>query len=306
MLTERVHKFGPDDSLLGIVTLPPRPLLEASAERPFILLLNSGIVHRVGPFGMAVRLARDLAARGYRVLRFDQTGLGDSLPSRGAPISLAKQIVMDGRAAMDFLTTRYEAPGFVVGGLCTGALNAHRICLADERVVGMWMLDGYAYPTRWYYHREVIARRIRAQVSKPISLSEVRRLATRAKEKLVELRAPPPSKAPAGEEDRRTIFYQDWPAIADARSEIEQMLARGVRALFVYTAGWSSFVDARQFDEMFPRLERRDQISVVYYPRADHTYLALEDRDAMFRDVGTFLGTVKPSSTSLLQKKVPS
>jgi hypothetical protein len=74
-----------------------------------------------------------------------------------------------------------------------------------------------------------------------------------------------------------------------ARSEIEQMLARGVRLLFVYTGGWSTFVDARQFDEMFPRLPRREQIEVTYYPRADHSYLALDDRDAMLRDVAAFV-----------------
>jgi hypothetical protein len=282
VITERVHAFGADDALLGIVTLPPLPLLEASSQRPFVVLLNAGLVHRVGPFGMGVQLARSLAALGFRVLRFDQSGLGDSHQRPGrAPID--EQVVADGRAAMDFLATRYHADTFVVGGLCSGALNAHRICLADERVVGIWMLDGYAYPTRRYYS-ELVLRSLRDRSSWPdLGRSLVAKVRAR-------LRPPVTAEpAPRAEDDRSAIFYQDWPPITEARSEIERMLRRGVRFLFVYTGGWSNFVHRRQFDQMFPRLALRNQIRVAYYPLADHTYLALEDRSAMLRDVGNFV-----------------
>ncbi len=293
--TERIHAFGADEGLLGIVTMPAERLLASSATRPFVVLLNAGLVHRVGPFGMGVQLARNLAARGYRVLRFDQTGLGDSAarPS-GAPIE--DQVVADGRAAMDSLAARYGARTFVVGGLCSGALNAHRICAADPRVVGMWMLDGYAYPTRRYY-RHLFLRRIRNPASWRL-LS--RRIYAHARARVGALRGatPPADHAPAAvhEDGRHAIFYQDWPPIVDARRELEQMLGRGVRILFVYTGGWSSFVDPRQFDEIFPRLARRSQIRVTYYPRADHSYLALDDRATMVGEVGAFLDAL-PTST---------
>ena len=74
---ERVYHFGPSDSLLGVVTLPPGDRLEASTRRPFVIILNAGLVHRVGPFRMTVELARQLAKRGLRVMRIDQAGLGD-------------------------------------------------------------------------------------------------------------------------------------------------------------------------------------------------------------------------------------
>ena len=282
---ERVHSFGVDDGLVGVVTLPPGALLGAAERRPFVVLLNAGLVHRVGPFGLGVALARDLAARGFRVLRFDQSGLGDS-PARPVQVPIEHQAVVDGRAAMDFLAARYGAERFAIGGLCSGALNAHRICIADPRVVGMWMLDGYAYPTR-LYRRHLLVRRIRnpeswRRLGQRIYAEATRRLGrgTARSDRGPEL---------ASGDDRRAIYYQDWPEIDDARAEIEQMLARGVRLLFVYTAGWSNFVDARQFDEMFPRLARRHQIEVAYHPRADHTYLALEDRELVVRDVGNFL-----------------
>ena len=293
-VTERVHGFGADDALTGIVTLPAEPQLAASTGRPFVILLNAGIVHRVGPYGMSVQLARSLAARGFRVLRFDQSGLGDSSPRPGnAPIE--EQVIADGRAAMDSIAERYGASSFVVGGLCSGALNAHRICVADERVVGLWLLDGYAYPTR-RYHQHVFMRRIRS----PRAWGALsRRIFDRARARLRGLRggAGPEVPSPTAQGDERmAIFYQDWPAIADARRDIEQMLGRGVRMHFVYTGGWSMFIDARQFDDMFPRLVRRDQIRVTYYPWADHSFLALQDRSAMLHDVVEFVNTLPPSA----------
>jgi len=288
--TERVHAFGPDDALIGIVTLPPARLLAASADRPFVLLLNGGLIHRVGPFGLGVQLARALAARGLRVLRFDQAGLGDS-PARPGTAPIETQVVADGRAAMDSLAARYGARTFVIGGLCSGALNAHRICVADDRVVAMWMLDGYAYKTRRYY-RALLQRRLREPASWP-QLGRRAYAITRARLDALRHRAPlAPVEPPPPADGRQAIFYQEWPPIPDARRELELLLTRGVRALFVYTAGWSNFVDPRQFDEMFPRLARRHQVRVTYYPKADHSYLALEDRAAMVRDVGEFVAAL--------------
>lgn len=290
-ISERVHEFGAidgHDGLIGIVTLPSEDALATSVARPFVVLLNAGLVHRVGPFGMGVELARSLAQRGFRVLRFDQSGLGDSAP-RPSSVPIEQQVVADGRAAMELLSSRYGATHFVIGGLCSGALNAHRICLADDRVVAMWMLDGYAYPGK-LYRRQVLMRRLRNPGSwKQLARASYTFVRDRAKAIAGHGQGPKTDQAAAASDDRKSIFYQDWPAIPDARREIEQMVDRGVRLLFVYTGGWSSFVDPLQFDEMFPALRHREQISVLYYPHADHSYLALEDRAAMLRHVGDFV-----------------
>lgn len=284
-VTEVIHPFGAGDGLFGIVTLPPEPLRAASEARPFAVILNSGLVHRVGPFRTGVELARTLAARGVRVLRYDRSGLGDSRPRPDAR-PLEEQVVADGRAALDSLAARYGARRFVVGGLCAGAMNAHRVAAADARVTAAWLLDGYAYPTRRYY-RERLVRQLRT--------STVRELAewatARVEKRLRALRGgapppPPPEPTPAGEPAGN--LFAGWPPREAIRHELEQMLHRGVRFLFMYTGGWSGFVHPRQFDEMFPQLPHRGQIAVEYAPRADHTYLAQEDRAVMLRTVGAF------------------
>jgi hypothetical protein len=201
-------------------------------------------------------------------------------------VPIEQTVVADGRTAMEFLANRYGAARFVVGGMCSGALNAQHICLADERVVAMWMLDGYAYPTA-LYHRDVLMRRTRKLVS-----WEPWKRAADAYFGLPSTASQSTTSGNSGTDDRKSIFYQDWPPLPIARREIEQLVDRGVRLLFVYTGGWSHFVDHRQFDEMFPSLRRRSQVTIVYYQHADHSYLATEDRASMIRQVCDFVAAL--------------
>lgn len=294
-VTERIHTFGESGNLTGIVTLPPGDLGAASssaAARPFVVILNAGLVHRVGPFRMSVDLARRLAAGGSRVLRFDQSGIGDSR-SGGHAGTVEERAQSDGRQAMAFLADRYGARTFAVGGLCTGAMNAHRLGVEDERVAALWLLDGYAYPT-W----PGLGRRIAGALGRPRSWPSVgRRLAGETMEYalsrlgwtgLAAAPAPPPADA------RTALFFQDWPPLASVRRDLERMLRRGAHMLFVYSGGWSGYEHAGQFDEMFPRLPGRERVTVDFQPEADHTFFALADREAMFRSVERLLARVRP------------
>ena len=274
---ERAYAFGPDASLVGTVTAPVK---RDGADRPAVILLNAGLVHKVGPFRLTVQIARTLAERGFTVLRFDLSGFGDSR-TVGPTRAIEQQVVIDGRAAMDFLEARYGISRFVVGGLCSGAVYAHYVTAAEPRVVGMWMLDGYAYPTRSY--RRHRWKRSLLKVTSPRAVLHWlthRALAIRSQ-----------TAAPDSTEDE-SIFYQRWPALDDARSDIAAILARGTRVLFVYTGGWSTFVDARQFAEMFPSLAAHPGVGLRYYPHADHTYISLSDRSIMIADLTSFVETM--------------
>lgn len=292
-VTERVHTFGERGNLVGIVTLPPGDdgsAAAGSASRPFVVILNAGLVHRVGSFRMSVELARRLAARGLRVLRYDQSGIGDS-PSRGGAVTVEQQAVADCQEAMSFLAERYGARTFTVGGLCTGAMNAHRIGLADERVEALWLLDGYAYRTVHSVARHAVATLRRPKAWPGLG----RRLVVAGTGQVVSTvvgwltPAGADLEGQESEKSRTALFYQSWPPIPTTRADLERMLRRGVRFLFVYTGGWSSFNHVDQFDEVFPDLPGREGITVEFHPDADHTFLALEDREAMFRSVEKFV-----------------
>src|ERR1700754_2059370 len=72
---DQVVMIGARNSMVGLVT---QPVDYEPSDRPVFVILNSGIIHRVGHHRMYVSLARMLARAGYQVLRFDLSGIGDS------------------------------------------------------------------------------------------------------------------------------------------------------------------------------------------------------------------------------------
>ncbi|MFO0554763.1 MAG: alpha/beta fold hydrolase [Polyangiaceae bacterium] len=302
-MREKAIQFGEQKGLVGIVSLPPE---HPSERQPAILFLNAGLVHRVGPFRMNVELARRIADRGFVSLRMDQSGLGDSAP-RDGDMTYEERAVVDAREAMDAMCERFGVSTFILVGLCAGAMNAHRAAVADARVVGAVMLDGYAYRTQSYFRRRLPAKVLDPDAwrrGRDVAKHQVSSILSRAR---TALRGPisvtphtstipdaPPSE---GERESTTmpgqgavdIFAQDWPPLATVRTELDGLLARGARMLFLYTGGWSDYVFEGQFDEMFPNLARRDHIDVVFYPEADHTYLMRAHRERMFTRVEQFL-----------------
>lgn len=161
-MNESVLNFGPSSALVGIVTRPPGPAQAdaavASITRPpelaptdagvAIVILNAGVIHRVGPGRLHVRLARTLAARGFPCLRFDLPGIGDSR-SLGTGSMLLQDNLVAISAAFDTLERKNVARRFVVFGLCSGADHAFLSACNDPRVVGVVMVDPTRIFTTW-------------------------------------------------------------------------------------------------------------------------------------------------------------
>jgi dienelactone hydrolase len=126
--------------LFGIVTEPSHPRWR---NLPTIVLHNIGANSHVGPSRMYVTMARRWAGLGYRVLRFDVAGLGES--PADSHVS-ENQVYSDGTArdplrALDFLAKGVEAPRFVCVGLCSGAFFSFWAAVGDPRVVGVMLLN---------------------------------------------------------------------------------------------------------------------------------------------------------------------
>lgn len=135
--------FGPDRHLVGTLTLPGT----AAPGRPAVLLMNAGVIQRIGPHRINVKLARALAQQGVTSLRFDLSGQGDSrAPAGAAPYET--QSIIDIRAAMDHVERTTGIDRFAIAGICSAADHGLVVAVEDPRVVGLWMMDGYAYPTR--------------------------------------------------------------------------------------------------------------------------------------------------------------
>jgi len=136
-------RFGPAQSLFGILAEPPGDGGRAAERRrTAILFLNVGHNYRIGPNRLYVHMARSLAACGFRALRFDLSGIGDS-PGTAGPRKgnyYAKGSTVDVSAAID----RLEAEGcnrFWLMGVCSGSFVAFQAALADPRVSGQVLMN---------------------------------------------------------------------------------------------------------------------------------------------------------------------
>ena len=140
-MIEKAVTFGQGQILVGILTEPEGSSHESQSQ-PICILLNAGVLHRVGPNRLYVKIARRLAQSGLRTLRFDNSGLGDSPPASEGPDVLSRR-ALETQMAMDYLTGRFGLSQFVLGGVCSGADIALQVCTVDPRVVGVFGVNGY-------------------------------------------------------------------------------------------------------------------------------------------------------------------
>jgi hypothetical protein len=143
--------------LIGILAEPTQPSMESPF--PAILLHNVGANSHVGPNRLYVRMARRWAALGFRVLRFDTTGLGDSPASGRTPENRVYSATAPGDSlrAMDFLAQTRATPRFVLMGLCSGASVSFHAALADRRVAALVLMNILVFD--WKEGDSVDARR---------------------------------------------------------------------------------------------------------------------------------------------------
>jgi pimeloyl-ACP methyl ester carboxylesterase len=141
-MTETVVQFGPNQGLLGILTAPD----DHGVGDLACLLINAGVIHRIGPHRLNVKIARTLAKKGVTSLRLDLSGLGDSEVA-GGDNDFWDQAVIDLQAAMNLLERTQGIKRFVVLGICSGAVNGYWLTKADRRVTALLMFDGFAFPT---------------------------------------------------------------------------------------------------------------------------------------------------------------
>jgi pimeloyl-ACP methyl ester carboxylesterase len=94
----------------------------------------------VGPNRIYVKLARQLAAKGYIVLRFDLSGIGDS-DYRTDKLPADKSILEEVRQAMDLLRETRGIEHFILAGICSGASISLKAATLDERIIGAVVIN---------------------------------------------------------------------------------------------------------------------------------------------------------------------
>lgn len=171
-MKEKAVLFGKFNSLVGVVTTPDAP---DGTSRPAIILSNAGLIHRIGPNRIYVKMARVLARQGFTVLRFDLSGAGDS-KARPDHMPVEEYTIDDVLQAMDFLAAAEGSQEFVLGGHCAGAFHSFRTANRDPRVSGVILINPDSGEADWveYDRKRKLARYYENYYGKKIILDPQR------------------------------------------------------------------------------------------------------------------------------------
>ncbi len=271
---EKAVRFGTSASLVGIVTEPAAGT--ETAGKPAMVLLNSGILHRVGSCRVHARIARALSLEGYTTLRFDFSGIGDSDQRRDS-LPFEESAVVETREAMDYLGKLKGTQRFVLAGLCSGADMAHETALVDQRVVGLLMLDAWAYRTSQYYLRHYGKRVLKLQSW--MNFARRRLDALRGRE-----RARPGMPTGEGVEFDVPKYVRVFPPRERVERDLRQFVDRKMALYCLWTGGLEDYNHRGQYEEAFSSVPFGGLLREEHIPEADHILTGLEHQDYVVRN----------------------
>jgi len=269
-MREEILLLGRTKSLVGIITDPPEA--KRSNRLPGIILLNAGIIHRVGPNRIHVKIARTLAPMGFVVLRFDFSGIGDS-KVRDDNLPFEESAVRETQEAMDYLSATRGVKRFYLIGLSSGAIVSYKTAGRDPRVLGATLINPASYGDELRSYAK--ARRYWKD-----ALSDPKRWAKaftgKANYQIIAPRF-------------RAVFSSRRKALSVANhiaADFHSLIERGVDLRLVYSKGDLGLdcLDVILGDEL-RELSTRGKLKLEIIPQADHTCTLLESQQRLLKVV---------------------
>ncbi len=267
-MNESIVTFGRHHNLCGIVSHNDH----IDPKTPAIIILNSGLVSKPGPFGLNTRLARQIAAHGFTVLRFDLSGIGDS-PKHADNRDRHSQIVGDIQDAMDMMQSQYNIQTFIPMGICTGADSAHRIMREDERLSGAIFLDGYAYPTLKYKfmkHRRHLINPFHWLKAGIQSISHTN------------------TPTPDGDNKQVNLFWS-LPPKQTFHDDLVNAISRDIQLFYIFSGGEGMCTYKNQFRDSFPDINFKNQLHIIIMPDAHHLFITEQEREELGEHIVNWL-----------------
>ncbi len=269
-VSEQAILFGPRQSLVGILARPVAPAQSASSA---VLILNTGIVHRVGHHRMYVAISRALAGLGHTVLRFDFSGIGDS-DSRNDNLSPLQSCLADIKDAMDWLEANRHVTRVILVGLCSGADHAVLYGHTDPRICGLVLMDPSIPATVRFYF----------QYMKP-RLTHLRNWMTvlTGRSRLVGSLIDEIRHAARTKQSSEELTLQNLRFHPCLEQSYQNAVARSIKLLAIFTGESTRQTYREQILDAFPNVSFGEHLRLEFFPGSDHTFFRQADRDTLTR-----------------------
>ena len=282
---EKAVRLGKETPLMAVVTEPP---VGTTPSGQGVVLLNAGLLHRVGPSRLNVQIARSLAPLGHVSARFDFSGIGDSEARRdGLPFE--RSSVLEVQDAMAALAAR-GAREFTLAGLCSGADAAFLAALVDTRVTGLVMMDPWIYHTARYRLHHYLPKVLNAKSWLHLLTGEtlMRRVLRPALSKGL--------PTPQHETNENVVvahYARDFPPRELVQQQVASLVQRRVRMLNIFSGGMPAHVAYQgQYRDCFHEIDFGDLLSEHFDGQAEHIFSALRHQQWV-RDLVTAWMTPK-------------
>jgi pimeloyl-ACP methyl ester carboxylesterase len=263
-----------------------------------IILLNSGQVRNIGPNRFWVELSRAWAARGFRVLRLDLSGIGESpaLEDTQPNVSYASSGVREIAAAEQYLRALDNTEVHLVG-LCSGGYQALRSAIEGLPISSATLINPLAFDKDDLVDES----------EESIANYEVLNLSQRYREEVVTKAFW--NKLLHGRLDLRTIrkvaqrrvrfsFQLNVQKLlrvlsprlgSNIESDLESVVERGVLLNLVFAEGDPGYkLLRRKIGRKLDKMLCHRGFQIVHIPSADHTFTQFGSRRRLLDSLNQF------------------
>jgi pimeloyl-ACP methyl ester carboxylesterase len=248
-----------------------------------VIILNTGVAHRVGHHRKFVSLSRRLARAGHTVVRFDFPGLGDSSAISGDTALLDANLAAI-REVFDWVERTFVIHRFVLVGLCSGADQSIIYASQDVRVKGAVLLDPSIPRTRRYYVIDLYRRLMNLSIW--VNFLTGRGRVWAKMRSLIGKGAAP--VAQTGQFSRPNLESPE--AISFLEGVYQGALDNDAHLLAVFTAGPDYQHNYReQIRDALPQVQFGDRLNLHFLNDCDHTFMRESHREFLYALVGEWL-----------------
>lgn len=291
-IVEEVVSFGPGGRLTGVVTRPAGPPSRA------LLFLNAGANHHVGHGRLYVKLARRLAERGWLVLRYDVSSIGESATPLGERENAvySANALDDLAAAIAFARAQPGVREVEAVGLCSGAFHAFKGAVRGLALDGVVAVN----PLVFFWRPEMpLAYPPYRMVSDAASLQRSMRSPRKWLKLLrggVDVRGAIRVLGQRAADVTRHVGRDAMRALGatladDLTAEIDALVARGVRLRFIFSVGDPG--EAILLDTAGRRLaslQRKGRAHIAHLELCDHSLSKAWMHEALWERLAEELG----------------